>query len=213
MQILHVCSDDIVEGAGKAAYRLMTAQRAIGMDAKMLVQRKNSQDDNVISLANKSLIDRLGLRAQIDKIPLVLRKFKPTSPISTGWAPNHTVQFINRLSPDVVHLQWIDRGLIPVSDLPRINVPVVWTLHDLRPLTGGCHFSAECQRFESKCGCCPVLGSTSAKDLSYRLWRTKERKWRGWSPHLVLIQPMGGRASESVISYVKCFDFMHTKLP
>jgi glycosyltransferase involved in cell wall biosynthesis len=35
---------------------------------------------------------------------------------------------------------------------------VLWTLHDQRPFTGGCHYSAGCRRFEADCQVCPQLG-------------------------------------------------------
>jgi glycosyltransferase involved in cell wall biosynthesis len=36
--------------------------------------------------------------------------------------------------------------------------PVVWSLHDHRAFTGGCHFPAGCSKFTAKCSGCPQLG-------------------------------------------------------
>jgi glycosyltransferase involved in cell wall biosynthesis len=34
---------------------------------------------------------------------------------------------------------------------------VAWTLHDMRPFTGGCHYASGCAGFTTDCGACPQL--------------------------------------------------------
>src|SRR5690606_33020719 len=42
---------------------------------------------------------------------------------------------------------------------------------------GGCHYAADCRKFESGCGACPQLGSSAPRDLSWRSARAKEKLW------------------------------------
>jgi glycosyltransferase involved in cell wall biosynthesis len=69
---------------------------------------------------------------------------------------------------DVVVLHWLGKLL----DFPSFfasapaDKPIVWVLHDMHPFTGGCHFSAGCQRFTEGCGCCPQLDRAGPDDLS-----------------------------------------------
>jgi glycosyltransferase involved in cell wall biosynthesis len=65
----------------------------------------------------------------------------------------------------VVHLHWIN-GLVKLGTLRNVRKPLVWTLRDMWPLTGGCHYALECDRYRVGCGACPQLGSTSRNDLS-----------------------------------------------
>jgi glycosyltransferase involved in cell wall biosynthesis len=60
---------------------------------------------------------------------------------------------------DVVHLHWVSGCLSAssISSLASLGKPLVWTLHDMRPLTGGCHFSAGCEGFAHDCRQCPQL--------------------------------------------------------
>lgn len=60
---------------------------------------------------------------------------------------------------DVINLHWVAGGLSAssISALATFSKPVVWTLHDMRPLTGGCHFPAGCAGFEHDCTDCPQL--------------------------------------------------------
>jgi glycosyltransferase involved in cell wall biosynthesis len=39
----------------------------------------------------------------------------------------------------------------------ELNKPVVWTLHDEWPLTGGCHYTFNCYKFENDCSACPQI--------------------------------------------------------
>ena len=60
---------------------------------------------------------------------------------------------------DIINLHWVS-GAISTASLVRLasfGKPVVWTLHDVRPLTGGCHFPAGCRRFYDACGDCSQL--------------------------------------------------------
>ena len=48
----------------------------------------------------------------------------------------------------------------------RVNKPIVWTLRDMWPLTGGCHYAVDCYRYILGCGKCPQLSSSNKFDLS-----------------------------------------------
>lgn len=46
------------------------------------------------------------------------------------------------------------------------------------PLTGGCHYSAECDRYTVGCHSCPALGSHARLDLARVTWLRKMRAWQ-----------------------------------
>jgi glycosyltransferase involved in cell wall biosynthesis len=76
---------------------------------------------------------------------------------------------------DIVNLHWIS-GLIDIPTFFRnMPLPVVWTLHDMNPFTGGCHYDLGCSRYVERCGSCPQLGSKSEIDLSRKVWLLKNR--------------------------------------
>jgi glycosyltransferase involved in cell wall biosynthesis len=82
------------------------------------------------------------------------------------------------LRPDLLHLHWIVEGFVQIEAMRRLPAPIVWTLHDSWPFTGGCHLPGNCRRYEKSCGCCPVLGSSREGDLSRRVWARKRTAWR-----------------------------------
>ncbi len=52
--------------------------------------------------------------------------------------------------------------------------PLVWTLHDMNPFTGGCHYASNCAGYTSACGRCPQLGSQQEFDLAHAVWERKK---------------------------------------
>src|SRR3546814_16097913 len=65
-----------------------------------------------------------------------------------------------------------------VDALQHLRYPVVWTLRDMWAFTGGCHYTAGCDRYAIGCGRCPQLRSTEERDLSRRMWQHQQHAWR-----------------------------------
>lgn len=78
---------------------------------------------------------------------------------------------------DIIHLHWINSSLIKISDIKKINKPIVWTLYDLWPFTGGCHYNLGCKGFLNYCGKCPQLGSKNFNDLSHLILNQKLKSY------------------------------------
>jgi glycosyltransferase involved in cell wall biosynthesis len=100
---------------------------------------------------------------------------------------------------DVLNLHWIagfaDYRSFLAPALGRF--PVVWTLHDMNPFTGGCHFSYGCFRYRESCGLCPQLGATNQADLSAQLWKLKYRALERVDPsQLHIVAPSQWMATE-----------------
>lgn len=77
---------------------------------------------------------------------------------------------------DVVHLHWVNQGMLSLAELGRIlrsGKPVVWTMHDMWPCTAVCHHARECDRFQTHCHDCPQLAVPGAHDLSWQVFRKK----------------------------------------
>ncbi|QNI96557.1 glycosyltransferase [Synechococcus sp. RS9902] len=63
---------------------------------------------------------------------------------------------------DILHFHWVS-GLLDYNLLSNIpdNKPIVWTLHDMNPFTGGCHYSENCLNFVEDCSKCHLLKAGS----------------------------------------------------
>jgi len=188
MNILHISESDSHGGADLAAYRLHSALRVSGIRSSMLVQRKGTDDPDVI--APQSLWAKVGCSTRPQLSTLPTRRFQ--SMTGTFYDPKirwtSLVHQVNALKPDVVHIHWVQRGMLHPDQLSRIQAPLVWTLHDMWPITGGCHYDNGCGKFTDTCGECPVLNSTVKHDLSLRQLRRKQKAYANAMPiHFVCI--------------------------
>jgi glycosyltransferase involved in cell wall biosynthesis len=88
---------------------------------------------------------------------------------------------------DILHLHWVAKLIDYPSFFASIpdDLPVVWTLHDMNPFTGGCHFSSGCERFMTVCGNCPQLANPGRQDLSNRQFALKFKALRNKNLHVV----------------------------
>ena len=89
--------------------------------------------------------------------------------------------------PSVVHLHWVARWLDLPSFLRSLPpaVPLVWSLHDFIPVTGGCHYPGECDHYERHCGSCPQLKRPHPRDETFRFFGTKQSCYETRDIHLV----------------------------
>lgn len=174
MKIVHLSTSDLDGGAARAAYRLHQGLNQLGTTSQMLVRAKDSIDDQVI--ADSSWQTRLG--PVMNGLPLKRYKKRDRSLFSPQWFPDAIAPRIQNLNPDIVHLHWICNGFLQIETLSRLQKPLAWTLHDMWPFTGGCHYNKDCLKFQENCGNCPQLNSQQEQDLSRRIWLRKMKTWK-----------------------------------
>lgn len=83
---------------------------------------------------------------------------------------------------DVILLSWVNQGMLSLKGVRRLaslGKPVVWMMHDMWNITGLCHHSSGCSRFQGCCGRCPLLHwEASSIDLSHARWDAKYETYR-----------------------------------
>jgi glycosyltransferase involved in cell wall biosynthesis len=164
-------------GAAIATYRLHLGLRSIGINSHLLVQDKKSDDYTVMAPVTKWQKSFAFLRPYIDGIVTKFYRNRERVLFSAAWLPENLASKINKLNPDIVHLFWVNGGFLKIDTLRKIKRPIVWTLHDMWPFTGGCHYDDECRKFQQSCGNCPALHSEQDSDLSRRIWERKKKHW------------------------------------
>lgn len=185
MKILHLCHTDLTGGAAIAAYRLHDRLRQIGVESRMLVQKKTSADPSVSELGGPFRGTLLRARRRLDRVPHEFYRGRQRIPFSSNYLPSPIAHTINAQQAEILHLHWTGYGMLPVSSWSKLHSPVVWTLHDSWTFTGGCHIPYDCRRYEDHCGRCPILASRREHDLSWWNWRAKSRALPGMHPVIV----------------------------
>ena len=108
---------------------------------------------------------------------------------------------------DIIHLHWVNNGFLSISTLEKLihlNKPIVWTLHDMWPITGGCTHSRGCMEFEVKCSGCHYLHSSKQSEnhlaSKYRIFHHKNINFVACSTWLYEL------AKKSIVTNAeKCF--------
>ena len=189
LKVVHLATTDF-GGAGKAAYRLHKGLQASGIDSTMLVVNRGNIDPSVRILPSGQLGGLIDCPEEYPaNRPYAQRIWEHWTALVTRY-PEHSPGmeiFSDDFSEvalecsreireaDIVNLHWV-AGLLNCLNAPIAlkGKKVVWTMHDMNPLTGGCHYAGECTGYLKSCGSCPMLGSQSDDDVSRSIWQFKQ---------------------------------------
>ena len=181
MRVLVVNTSEKTGGAAIAANRLTRALNHNGVEAQMLVRDRNTDSSCVVNippswrLKAKFLWERgiiwlaNGLSKQnIFQVDIANAGTDITGMEAFKWA-------------DVIHLHWTNQGYLSLNDLDKIlssGKPVVVTMHDQWYFTGICHYSGDCDKYQSQCEKCPML-NRGGMDLAKRVFTRKQLIYAG----------------------------------
>jgi len=178
IKVLPLIAGSLKGGAGLGAHTLHRGLLANGVHSRIFTNSDTTQtDSNVITTAN-GVGGKMArsLRAHLDNAPSLLYPNRGASIYSTGLVGCNFERSSFFAEADVIHLHWVNGGFLSMGALSRIDKPIVWTLRDMWPMTGGCHYSLKCSNYSDGCGKCPQLGSSSHLDLSRFVLAFK--KWK-----------------------------------
>jgi len=184
MKVLHLAAGQLSRGASRGALWLHQALLAQGIESRLLTTDPHPRVVGVASVA-PGRWGRFGLRTlqQLDRLPLRLYRFDRRGTLSPGWVGLPIQAMPGYGEADVIHLHWINDGLLDLRSLRGCAKPIVWTVRDLWPTTGLCHYPQGCERQGKGCGHCPLLPSPlwPWPDPSQRGYRRK-RRWLKQAP-------------------------------
>lgn len=187
-------SNNLTDGAGRAAYRLHRALLESGIDSRMMVYRKDFPDETVHGFLKNYVIPGRGrdYRRLVNWGRFIVRKI--IRELSLGFIKPLNLFTLNmpfvKLKDIEPHIQGVDvvclhsiESFLSSGIIKQIHhitkAPIVWNVVDSEPLTGGCHFNDGCLRFTQSCGNCPQLVRSWAGDRSWRILRRKRKDLTG----------------------------------
>jgi glycosyltransferase involved in cell wall biosynthesis len=183
MKVVHISTSD-KGGAGIAAVRLHTALLSAGIESVLLTKYKFVNDiKNHFTLNPKSqfifkLLDKIGITKKGSAAFTLKHLANRPAGFEYFSFPYSVIDIANHPSvilADIIHLHWVSDGFLDfASFFEKLNKPVVWTLHDMNPFTGGCHHSDDCLGFTNSCFNCVQLKGTIDEGYADVILRYKQ---------------------------------------
>lgn len=175
MKIHLISYSDLIGGASRATLRLHLALLNKKVDSSLIVEKSISEFPSIISPKgrfNKILHD---LRPYFSLLPefILLKKRSPTI-VSPAILPSRLLNKLKNSNCDIVNLHWINNEMISISQIGKINKPVVWTLHDMWAFCGMEHYSTD-NSWKNGYG---KKTSVKGVDLNAWTWRRKKKYWK-----------------------------------
>ena len=181
MNILIISTQNPFRTSGIVAYNLYRDLKVEKNNVKLLIKpfaKYDSEDfisfetpfdlfKNKWKLRYERLLVRLGFTNRLDK----------TNPDYHIQDYDQTVQYFRtkrilkrvKFQPDVI-IYLFQQNFLTAKNLYELNkrtgAKIFWYLMDTAPLTGACHYSWDCNGYESGCGKCPALYSSDQNDQS-----------------------------------------------
>ena len=173
MKILFINTADITGGAALLADSLAESLSSrYGVETSFLVSEKFSNKKNVIQTRSKPL---WFMEKCFDKFLSLFGFQYCFIPLSS----NKILKEAKKTAPDIIHIHNIHGGYFQTNLLPKLAeiAPIVWTFHDMFPITGHCTHSFECEKWKTGCGNCKRLDiyPSIKKDRTNALWNYKNK--------------------------------------
>ena len=181
MRVLIVNTAERTGGAAIAANRLLQALNRNGVEARMLVRDRKTDDPRVVSIPQS-----WGLKAKFLWERGVIWMNNRLSKrgifqVDVANAGTDITAMDEFRQADVIHLHWTNQGFLSLANLERVlaaGKPVVVTLHDQWYFTGICHYSGGCDKYQTQCEHCPMLKGPGL-DLARRVYNRKQAIYEG----------------------------------
>lgn len=184
MKIVHLWrSEGGIEGGGGgiAMYRLHRLLKQAGISSQILCQTKTTNDPDVFPDVKPSLFDTLVKRFTNR---LGLKDIHRLSSFNLKRHPAYR-------AADIVHIHGTHTGFLSYLALPDLtyNKAAVFTLHDMWAVTGGCHYSYNCDRWKIGCGQCPHPTLLQGHKPDRTGWEWRLKQWVYRRSNLVITAP------------------------
>lgn len=171
------------ESAGSAAIRLHKAFLDAGIDSSVLSLHSSiSGNPRITKLGKKGeIIARLDERFQ----RRVRKQIDPAFGLfSYPVLGSNVSQMAQILNADIIILHWVLHGFLSLKNIEQLiktGKPVIFFMHDMWTVTGGCHYSFDCEKYKVKCYECPMFVEHKGKDWALSEFEQKKKIYSAYS--------------------------------
>lgn len=169
--IIHFSTTDQTGGAAKAAFNIHKGLLANNQNSLMFVSRRDSNEESVILAKERTgfswifdLVINFNKNRKYKKMKIkkeVMHSFQNQSFLDLKL-------ILKIFKPDIVHLHWIGFNFISIELLSEIQVPIIWTMHDMWPFSGAEHVCFD-EAYK--------LGYPPENEANFSVWERKKKAY------------------------------------
>jgi glycosyltransferase involved in cell wall biosynthesis len=180
-----------VISAGSAAYRLHKTFLNNNIDSSILSLLPTGSNDPAL----KQLHRRNNLIAEWDqKIQwhFIRKDVDPAYGLFSYPIFGNNVSKLPQVqNADIIIVHWVLHGFLNIHNigqLIKLGKPIIFYLHDMWTLTGGCHYSFGCDKFMTRCNNCPIFIRKTRVDWVASEFDKKMKLFSAYN-NMILVSP------------------------
>ncbi len=178
------------ESTGRAPLRLHRAFLKSGIDSLMLTLRRSANDDETVKQKGywpkiSSWFDQR-IQSYLNR-----NNRKEFGVFSYPILGTNISKLATVKNADLIYIHWALGGFLNLknfTEIAKLGKPVIFFMHDMWNITGGCHYSFTCQKYITQCHTCQVLPHEKKKDRSLKEFKKKIEFYSGFN-NLSFIAP------------------------
>jgi glycosyltransferase involved in cell wall biosynthesis len=176
--------------AGRAVPRLHNAMLEANIDSSILTLNYDVNDSSAVKNLDRNarVVARLDESLQNFILRKAHKEFGLYSYPILGSDVSRNEQI---LAADIIYLHWVQGGFLNLTNirqLAKLGKPVIFFMHDMWSITGGCHHSFTCDKYMTKCFDCQVFPEGNRIDWANREFRKKKKLYSDFK-NLYFITP------------------------
>ncbi len=153
MKVLHLIGGSNLSGVYKGVHILHKALIDQNIESKMLsdcLNEENLKKGNDIVCINENIFQKLFSKffIFIERILKFLFLKSPRSSFTFGILGSDITKSRYYKDADILHIHWLSQGFIQLKSLSKVNKPIIWTLRDMWPFSGGSHYLMDFENYE-----------------------------------------------------------------
>lgn len=194
MKVVTLSTKDSFGGAARVAFRLAEEINKSGIEDLLLVNNKRTSSP-IVRLASDFHDHMNFFTGKIERLVRYVREerrlkewFSYTEREDRIFSDIQISLLKNALTKipfDLIHMHWVGESFVNFTEFKQVKYPIVWTIHDCFPFTGICSYFETCDKYKTQCDTCPQLRSTKEKDLSYKTFNMKMKRYSSLQFHIV----------------------------
>ncbi len=154
IKVLHIIGGSPHSGVYKGVNILHNALLDLKIESKILNDTPISQikkpEENLI-LINNSFLKKCFRKINVLLEKIIKSLYLPLSrsTYTLGFFGYDITKLEQYKNSDIIHIHWLSEGFINFRTLIKSNKPIIWTMRDMWPFTGGSHYTMDFKNYEN----------------------------------------------------------------